>query len=326
MVVSIAVVAYNEAAYLPDLLSDICRQDYPHDKLEILLIDSCSTDGTYQIMNRFTAENHGFLTCRLFTNEKKLIPSGHNIAIDRFTGDALIRIDAHARIPEDFISKNAQLLESGEVAVGGRRPCITDRHDFFGKLLLEAENSPVGSSVAPYRTSSKPMYVSSLFCGMYRREVFEKVGKFNEKLPRSEDNDMCYRIRRAGFRLCYSPGIVYYQYVRRTFSLMLKQKFLNGFWVAKTLKHSPYCFSVFHFVPFFFTLALLFSVFLMLFGFAIPLVLISVIYLLTLLIFLAGFGTNKSLTSFLLLPAVIFAVHLSYGLGTLLGFIAMPFG
>ena len=121
MIVSIAVVAYNEGAFLPLLLSDIALQDYPHNKIELLLIDSISSDNTPEIMRRFK-EECDFLSCKLLVNKKRVIPAGHNLAIDNFIGDALIRIDAHARIPVDFISKNVKVLNSGEMAVGGRRP------------------------------------------------------------------------------------------------------------------------------------------------------------------------------------------------------------
>ena len=214
MLVSFAVVAFNEEQALPRLLNDLCLQDYPHSKIEVLLIDSLSTDNTRKIFEDFVNSDNDFFSVKLLDNPKRLIPCGHNVALDNYTGDALIRLDAHSTMPSDFISKNVAVLKSGEFASGGRRPNIIDGSTPWKETLLTAEQSMFGSSFAPYRNSEKKMYTSSLFCGMYKREVYDKVGRYNELLPRSEDNDMTYRIRKAGFKLCYNPDIVFYQHTR----------------------------------------------------------------------------------------------------------------
>ena len=96
-----------------------------------------------------------------------------------------------------------------------------------------------------------------MFHAAYRREVFEKVGLFNENLGRTEDNEMHYRIRKAGYRLCYDPQIHSWQYVRSSVPGMMKQKYGNGEWVARTLGVCPGCLSIYHFVPFAFVLAII---------------------------------------------------------------------
>lgn len=326
MLVSFAIVAYNEEQTLPRLLRDLVAQDYPHEKIEVLLIDSMSEDGTRKIMRDFAAESHDFYRVHVLENQKKNIPSGHNVALKHYTGDALVRLDAHASMPPDFISKNVAVLESGETASGGRRPNIIDEATPWKETLLIAEQSMFGSSFAAYRRSDKKMYTTSLFCGMYRREVFDKVGLYNELLPRSEDNDMNERIRRAGFKLCYSPDIVYYQHTRNTLSKMLRQKFLNGYWIGKTMGINPHCFSLFHFVPFLFVLGILGTTIFTLFGF--PYLAIAMWILYGMLIFgISAYETIKhpfSPTN-LLLPALFFLLHLCYGIGTVVGFIELPF-
>ena len=324
MIVSIAVVAYNETEFLPLLLEDIVSQDYPHNKIELLLIDSMSTDDTPEIMRKFK-ENSDFLVCKLLKNKKRVIPAGHNVAIDNFIGDALIRIDAHARIPFDFISKNVEALSGEEVAVGGRRPCITGRSDYMGRLLLSAENSVFGSGFAPYRTSRKRLYSKSLFCGMYRREVFNTVGRFNEQLPRSEDNEMCYRIRKAGYRLCYSPEIVFFQYMRASLFSMLRQKMLNGYAVGKTLAFSPKCFSLFHFAPLALIISLSVAIILCFGGDSFPLGFIGTVYGSVLTAATVVAISNEPILCNLFLPLVLFLVHLFYGIGTILGLTVFPF-
>lgn len=326
MLVSFAVVAYNEEATLPKLLEDLCRQDYPHEKIEVLLIDSMSTDKTFEIMENFANSNTDFASVKVFKNEKKTLPYGCNIMLENYSGDAIVRIDAHARIPFDFISKNVEILQSGEMVCGGRRPNIIDESTPWKQTLLIAEQSMFGSSIASYRSSDKKRYVNSVFHGMYRREVYEKVGLYNVLLARTEDNDMSYRIRANGFKICYDPDIVSYQHTRNTLKKMLRQKYLNGYWIGKTMGINPKCFSLFHFVPFVFVLGVIFTAVLSLFGLPFLAKLLWGAYGL----FVFGvslieiFKNPFSLTNFVL-PILFFLLHASYGVGTIIGLIEMPF-
>lgn len=325
MQVSFAIVAYNEEAALPRLLKDLKMQDYPHEKIEVLLIDSMSEDSTWALFESFQKEAEGFRSVKLFKNEKKNIPSGHNVALKNYTGEVIVRIDAHASMPYDFISKNVAAIKRGEYAVGGRRPNIIDDSTPWKETLLATEMSMFGSSIASYRRSHKQMYTDSLFCGMYRREVYEKVGLYNELLPRSEDNDMNYRIRKAGYKLCFCPEIEYYQHTRNTLPKLLKQKFLNGYWIGKTLGVSPKCFSLFHFVPFVFVLGIILTTLLCLLGYPLLAILMWSAYgLLTLAMTVLDL-IKKPLFPKLLMPLLFFLLHFLYGIGTVVGLIELPF-
>ena len=180
-----------------------------------------------------------------------------------------------------------------------------------------------GSSIASYRRSDKKMYTSSLFCGMYRREVFDKVGLYNEHLARTEDNDINYRIREAGFKLCYSPDIIYYQHARNTLKKMLRQKYLNGYWIGLTMGVNPKCFSVFHFVPFLFVMGIIFTTLLALFGMPLLSYLMWGLYVLFLIAMSALEMVKAPSFAKLSLPFLFLALHVSYGAGTLI--IKMPF-
>lgn len=326
MIVSVAIVAYNEETSLPQLLRDLEMQDYPHDKMEILLIDSMSTDRTWQIMEDFQRTHSDFLRVTLLKNPGKQIPCGNNVALKAYTGDAIIRIDAHATMPPEFIRKNVEVLESGEYASGGRRPNIIDGDSPWKQMLLAAEQSMFGSSISAARRSTEKFYPKSIFCGMYRREVFDKVGLYNELLPRSEDNDMSERIRRAGFRLCYSPDIVYYQRTRSTLKKMLRQKYLNGYWIGKTMGINPHCFSLYHFVPFAFVIGILLTSILWLLGHPLLGILMWGAYgALVLLCTVLELIKKPWNPAKLLLPVIFLLLHVSYGVGTLVGLIEMPF-
>ena len=151
MRVSLCTIAHNEESVLNGLLRDIRDQNYPHNKIEVIMIDSGSTDRTHAIMEEFKEADNGFYDVRIFTIEKKNQASAWNVAIEHATGDIIIRVDAHSKIPRQFVSRNVFNIKEGEDIVGGGRPNICANPNIWTKTLLAAEESLFGSSVADYR-------------------------------------------------------------------------------------------------------------------------------------------------------------------------------
>ena len=326
MTVSVCVVAYNEEKALPMLLKDIKDQDYPHEKMEVVLVDSMSSDETRGIMERFKKDNKDFIQVQVLDNPKKHQAPGWNIAINNYTSDIIIRVDAHASIPRNFVTKNVELIEEGEYVTGGIRPNICDASTPWKDTLLLAEQSMFGSSISAFRRSEKKAYVKSLFHGAYRREVFENVGGFDEQLGRTEDNEIHYRIRQAGYKIGYSPEIISYQHVRSTLRGMMKQKYGNGYWVMLTMKACPKCLSIYHFVPFAFVLGIIFTTILALLGQPIFSVVMWGLYSIVavLMSFVSVIGVKKHWQQ-LLLPFMFLLLHVSYGMGSFVGILKLPF-
>ncbi len=329
LLVSFCIIAYNEQKNIVKVFEDVCKQDYPHDKIEIILVNSHSTDRTLEVMKNFAAKNkNDFYNIRVVTNQGHNQASGWNTAIKNAVGDIIIRVDAHASVPENFVSKNVETIKSGEYICGGARPNIIIDSTQWKETLLLAETSMFGSNIASYRrTTNEKKYVNSLFHGAYRREVFEKCGGFNENLGRTEDNELHYRIRKNGYRLCFSPEIISYQNIRSDIWSMIKQKFSNGKWIGLTIAEEPRCLSLFHFIPFVFVLAIIASIALTIFfGISIPLIILLCLY------FIADIGMsilavkNKKFNpTYLALPFIFLVLHLSYGFGTLIGILISPF-
>ncbi len=383
MKVALAIVAYNEEKYLPALLKDIKKQTYPHEKIEVLLVDSGSDDATKKLMEDFASVSGSFSSdesadseerahtagfCRVWVgdNPKKRQSAGWNVAISEFLSEkeepalALIRVDAHARIPADFVEScvaalgdDVQTPGGMEYVVGGARPTICDSDGSFSRMLWMAEESMFGSSVSVARRvdngasednpkenrsaipSEKPedrKYVKSLFHACYRREVLEKVGGFREDLGRTEDNEYHYRIRKNGYKIYRSPHIYSEQYVRPSFGRMIKQKTGNGFWVGRTLGSVPGCISIYHLVPLAFLLAVVASTVLMIFGSPWCFRLIASLYFSVAVlmsvygVFRLQYSGERAPACAVLLPFVFFCLHVCYGAGTFLGIISIPFG
>ena len=348
MFITLCIIAYNEQNTLKAVLDDIINQDYNHDNIEVLLVNSASTDNTRQIMMDFAKDNicnerMHFKDVNVLENPKKTLPCGWNVALGAYKGEAILKVDAHAQIPSDFVSKNVAVLESGEDICGGQRPNIIDEPTKWRKTLLLAESSMFGSSIAPYRNNPGKSYVKSMFHAAYRRKVFDTIGGFNEELARTEDNEIHYRMRKAGFKLCFDPSIISYQHTRSSLKSMLKQKYANGYWIGLTSGVCMQCLSLYHFVPFVFVMAIILST-LICAGFSgvftggILLTVYNIIVILTkamwsiyavvavLMAVLAVIQSkeDRNITC-ILLPLLFFMLHISYVVGTFIGLIKMPF-
>lgn len=324
MTVSLCVVAYNEEKFLPNLLKNLQNQTYPHEATEIVLVDGGSEDKTKQIMETFAREETSFYSIQVLDNPQRIQAAGWNVAITHAKSDVIVRIDAHTHIPPEFTAKNMALQEKGEYVTGGVRPCLIDDPTPWKRTLLEVENSMFGSSISKGRNNHKSGYVKSLFHGAYRREVFEKAGLFNPKLLRTEDNQMHYRIRKAGYRFYCDPDIVSYQYARSDFKKMVKQKYGNGYWVGLTLGVCPGCISLFHLVPLAFVLGIGVTTALACLGYWLLAALMWASYGAFVLLGTVTTVINKKANQYtIFMPLLFLIVHLSYGLGTAVGILSI---
>lgn len=136
-------------------------------------------------------------------NPQKILPCGWNVALSEAQGDVILRVDAHSKIPADFIRQNVICMESGEKIAGGPRISIIDESSNWQCTLLMAEKSMFGSGIAKYRNANSPQYVNTLAHAAYSREVFERVGGYDERLVRTEDNEIHYRMREAGYKFFF---------------------------------------------------------------------------------------------------------------------------
>lgn len=323
--VSLVIIALNEEKSLPKLLQDIQNQTFEHDKIEIILVDGMSEDRTRTIMENF-AQTYDFYDIICQNNPKVIQASGWNTGIQCSTGNVIIRLDAHARLPEDFIEKCIAYIKQGHDICGGKVKNYVPEKTKWSLVVNMAEDSMFGGSIAAFRHKDEAGYVDTLAFAACKREVFEKTGSFNEKLLRTEDNEMHYRMRKAGYKFYYTPDIVSYRETRPTFKKLLHQKFLNGYWVGLTTGICPNCFSIYHFVPLAFVLAIIVSTMAALVGFPYLAGALWIAYLCAdLMMTVTAITAEKTFTICMLVLLVCFLLlHVFYGVGTLIGMICMP--
>lgn len=323
--VSFIVVILNSAKSLPDLLQDIVAQDYPKENFEILLVDGGSTDNSLKILHAFRCSNQS-LNVSILNNQGRILSTGWNVALAYAKGDVIMRVDAHSRVPEDFISKNVSTLLKGESIVGGIRISQVPQEPWPAFFAL-AEASRFGAGSAGFKNPGPARYVETLAHAAYKREVFACVGGYDERLVRNQDMEIHYRMKEAGFRFYFNPEICSFHFPRANMVGLLKQKFGNGYWIALTMSISPRCFCLRHLIPAVFVGAFFGSVVAVFWSVAPLLLLLGLYFFCAVFFAFKAFQEAKASVKPLcfLLPLVFFLIHIFYGLGTWVGLVSIPF-
>src|SRR6185437_12596672 len=189
------------------------------------------------------------------------------------------------------------------------------------RLVAAMLSNPFGVGDSRFRISCKEGFVETVPFGAFRREVFDRVGMYNEKLVRNQDNELNARIRKAGGKIYQTPTLRTTYHPVAGFLQLLKQTYRNSQWHVFSVHENAKSMGLRHFVPALFvtTCATLIGCSLLSIASALLLTLLLAGYLLTGWYFAFNKSKSYGLGLKLLLPFACFCFHMSYGLGTLAG-------
>jgi len=232
--VTIAMPCLDEANYIEACLRGVSQQDYPADRLEILVADGGSRDGTREIVARVASQDPRVV---LIDNPARLQAPGLNAAIRRARGDVIVRMDVHCEYAPDYVRKCVEVLErTGADNVGGAQRARAQVA--FQRALCAVLESPLGVGGARYRSADNEGPVDTVFLGAFRRAVFERVGLYDPGAITNEDAELNQRIHSAGGKVYLSREIVVHYFPRSSFRALARQYFRYGRGRARTLlKH-----------------------------------------------------------------------------------------
>ena len=315
--VSIIVAMRNEEGFIDRCLNSVAAQDYPHELLEVLVIDGRSTDRSREIVR---AMQDRVPRLQLLDNDQRISPVAFNIGIRNARGEILTIISAHCYLAPDYVSSCVEYLQKTDAdCVGGPIETIGET-ERAGAIAL-AMSSPFGVGDALFRYSEQESYVDTLAFGAYRRQVFERVGLFDEELVGSEDDEFNYRLRSQGGKLLLTPAIRSFYYGRSSLRALCRQYFSYGRGKVRVMRRHPGQIRLRHLIPSLFVLSLLVSAALGLFStpFALLLALIVGCYLLASLLVALRISSKEGWRYVPLLIPAFACLHLSYGTGFIVG-------
>jgi cellulose synthase/poly-beta-1,6-N-acetylglucosamine synthase-like glycosyltransferase len=316
--VSLILPIRNEATYIERGLQAIFEQQYPVDCMETLLADGMSTDNTRRLIHDFSVL-HSKMKIETILNPGKIVPTGFNEALRQAKGEIIIRVDGHTIIASDYVRQCVDTLQkSGAENVGGHMNAIGS--NFFGRVVAWATSTPFGIGGGRFHYSDKEEWVDTVYMGAWPKRVFREIGLFDEELVRDQDDEFNFRLREAGGKILLNPKIKSEYAVRSTPQSLWRQYYQYGFWKVRVLQKHPRQMGLRQFVPPAFVFALFVSLVFALFS-------VSRLFSLTVpLLYLAAnlsasvFTAVKKGWKYLLYFPIVFAIlHLSYGLGFIVG-------
>lgn len=317
--ISVVVPMRNEEAHLGACLASLLDQTYPLAGYEIIIVDGGSRDGSAELVRRLQREHGNIL---LLENPAGIVPTAMNLGIAAANGEFIVRADAHSTYPRHYLETCVRCLQdTGADNVGG--PVITMAADnsLSARLVAAVLSNRFGVGNSRFRTSLKEGFVDTVPFGAFRKDLFARVGAYDEQLGRNEDNDLNARIRQAGGRIFLTPALTLNYFPAARFSQLLKQTYRSSEWHLFTLLRSRSAMSARHLLPAAFLLGLCALGGL---GLVTPLAWLAlagvlVAYLLAALGFTLQASAEMSPGLVVLMPLAFLTFHLTYGIGVLAG-------
>ena len=246
--VSVIMPCREEEKYLARALTSILANDYPRDRMEVLVVDGMSTDGTREIIAAFARKNP---CIRLLDNPKRIVPTAMNIGIAQARGEVIVRVDAHSTYPPDYISSLVAWQEkTGADNVGGSWRIRPGGDTSMARAIALGLAHPFGVGNAYYRIGvSAPRWVDTVPFGCYRREVFSRHGLFDEDQVRTEDDEFNLRLRKKGGRTLLVPEITIDYYARDRLPQVWRMYYQYGYFKPLVARKLGLVLGLRQFVP-----------------------------------------------------------------------------
>lgn len=225
--VSVILPCRNEARHIGVCLDSILASGYPPDKVEVLVVDGMSDDATRETVAQYTAAHPRI---RLLDNPGRIVPTALNIGIGAATGEVVIRMDGHVVYPPEYIPRLvAGLLSSGADNVGGCMITLPADGTIFAQAIAIALGHPFGVGNSRFRIGAREsQLVDTVPFGCFRRDVFQRVGLFDEELVRNQDDEFNHRLIRKGGRVLLLPDVVCYYYARGSLGKVARMFYQYG--------------------------------------------------------------------------------------------------
>ena len=232
--ISVILPVLNEEPHLAESVDAILSQNYVG-SFEIILALGPSRDQTNAIAEKLSARDSRI---KLVMNPTGKTAAGLNLAIAASQNPVIVRVDGHAKIPNDYLSLAVSVLrESGAVNVGG--VMAAEGVTKFEIAVSRAMRSPLGVGSSRFHTGGKAGEVDTVYLGAFRREAINAVGGFDERYTRAQDWELNHRLRKSGGKIYFDPRLQVTYRPRPNLIRLAKQYFQYGRWRRVVSRSHP---------------------------------------------------------------------------------------
>jgi succinoglycan biosynthesis protein ExoA len=288
--------------------------------MEVLVVDGMSDDGTREKLEAWCRRQPGV---RVLDNPQRVVPTAMNIGIRAARGKWIIRADAHAEYPADYFVRCLLVSQRTEADnVGGGVITAAREDNAPAELVRALTTHPFGVGNAGFRTGAREGPADTVVFGCYRREVFDRIGLYDERLVRNQDYELNSRLRKAGGTIWYDPTICALYHNQATLKGLLRQALVTAQWNPWMWYVAPYSLAWRHVLPAVFVGVILGALVLCLIAPRWGLLALAVIllpYVSTAVAASLRQAHRHGQWMFALLPPLFAAYHVTYGAGILWG-------
>jgi glycosyltransferase involved in cell wall biosynthesis len=226
--VTVLVPCRNERRYIAPCLDSILATEYPADRLEVLVVDGRSDDGTRDIVGQYAARHSAV---RLIDNPQRITPAALNSGIRAAVGEVVIRMDAHVSYPPPYIPRLvAALMTTGADNVGGVLVTRPADERPMARAIAVALSHPFGVGNSYFRIGVRaPRWVDTIAFFCCRKALFARIGLFDEELVRHQDGEFNGRLIKQGGRILLLPDVTSYYYARGSLAQVSRMYFQYGY-------------------------------------------------------------------------------------------------
>ena len=319
--VSIICPIFNEEKFIEACIISILEQDYPKEAIEVIFVDGNSTDSSTDIIQRYTKQ-YSFL--KLLNNPERIVPYALNKGLAAATGEVIMRLDAHCTYPTNYISELVRYLyQLNADNVGGVWNTQPAKDTPICQAIAFASSHPFGVGGSMHKIgASKIMETDTVPFGCYKREIFEKTGPFDTDLVRNQDDEFNGRLLNLGGKIYLIPQVIINYTARDTICKMRKMYYQYGLYKPLVNKKLGAPATVRQFFPLLFLLGLIIggigSAFWPVVQHLYTTVLLLYLFIGIVVGSMGAIRTHQPLLT-LLMPYVFFNIHMSYGIGYLVG-------
>ena len=246
--VTVVVPCRNEEKHIARCLESILANDYPKERMEVLVVDGMSEDRTREIVASYSER---YPIMRLVENPEKHIPAAMNLGIHEARGETIVKMDAHSTFQREHISLCVSYQEKyGAENVGGVCKMTPGADTATARAIVLGLGSRFGSGNANVKVGvKKPTWSDSTAFGCFKKELFQRVGMYDEKLLSSSDLDLNQRIKAAGGGILVVPDVVIDYTADGNLRAFRRHVFADGVWISYVMKFGKKAFSWRHWVP-----------------------------------------------------------------------------
>ncbi len=255
-IITVVVPIKNEERYIARTLEFLLNQDYPKDKVEILVGVGDCDDRTAEVVKKIEARES---RVKYFYNPVGLSSGARALGAEMANGEIVLYVDGHVWIESNQILKSTvRLMSEKEVDVLSRPQFLdTPENTFFQKAVALARKSTIGHGLDSTIYTTEAKYVDPSSSGAaYKKTVFEKIGNFDTRFDACEDFEFNFRCSKAGYKSFTSMDLAVFYYPRNSLGALFRQMKRYGVGRFRLAQKHPSSLGVGTIIPFLFTVGL----------------------------------------------------------------------